>query len=66
MKRREMLRLGLTKAAQVMPLALAAIGSLGGLTQVGAGLLQPQEVASFPAGNHKKADQSEDLFKEEA
>ena len=61
-----MLRQGLTKAAQVLPLALSATGSLGRLMQVGAGLLQPQEVASFPAGKPKATDPSEELIKEEA
>ncbi|MDD2902169.1 MAG: hypothetical protein PHU44_07010 [Syntrophales bacterium] len=66
LKRREMLRLGLTKAARILPLALAATGSLGRLMQVGAGLIHPQKVASFPAGKPEEAHRSEDLTMEEA
>ena len=66
MKRREMLRLSLTKAARILPLTLSVTGSLVRLVQVGAGVLQSQEVASFPAGNPNQADQSKDLIKEEA
>lgn len=65
MKRREMLHAGLRKAAQVLPLALAATGGLGRLAQGGAGLTPPQEVASFPTGNPKKPNDLENQTKEE-
>jgi hypothetical protein len=64
-KRREMLRAGFSRAAQVLPLALTATGSLGKLLQMGAGLAPLPEVASFPTGNPKEAGNSEDLTKRE-
>lgn len=65
MKRRDMLRAGFSKAAQVLPLALAASGGLGKLAQMGAGLAPAPEVASFPTGNPKEANISEGSTKEE-
>jgi len=60
-----MLRAGFSKAAQILPQALAAGGSLGRLLQTGAGLPPPREVASFPSGNPEASDNSKELTKEE-
>ena len=66
MKRREMLRLALSKAARILPVALAAAGNPVKLMQTGAGLIPPQGVASFPAGAPKKAQSAKNLTTEEA
>ena len=66
MKRREMLRLALSKAARILPVALAAAGSPVKLMQAGAGLIPPPKAASFPAGNSIEAHPAEDLTTKEA
>ncbi|MHB8069329.1 MAG: hypothetical protein ACYDIC_15665 [Desulfobaccales bacterium] len=53
MKRREMLRQGLSELAQVLPWALAATGSFGRLFGAGAGRSRPRDVASFPRGHRE-------------
>lgn len=65
MKRRDLLRASFSKAAQVLPLALAATGSLGKLLQMGAGLAPPPEAASFPRANPKEACNSKAVNQEE-
>lgn len=63
MKRREMLRKGISDLVQVLPLAIAATGCFGRLLNLGAGLNRPRDVVSFPREN-READ-AEMLKKEE-
>jgi hypothetical protein len=64
-KRREMLRKSMGDLAQILPLALAATGSLGRLLSLKAGLTRPREAASFPTGNREGAGKAQVITTEE-